>query len=81
VEIGNVVRICEIGKDNKKYPAEEYWIKSTTGANPEQNLISNESPVGMALMGHAVGDVVYAETPGGQIAFEILEISLPKTAK
>ncbi|MBQ4102314.1 MAG: transcription elongation factor GreA [Oscillospiraceae bacterium] len=80
VEIGNIVRIAEICK-GKKMPAEEYWIKSSTGANPEQQMISNESPIGKALMGHKVGDVVYAETPGGQIAFEILEISLPKAEK
>ena len=80
VEIGNIVRIAEIEK-GKKLPAEEFWIKSSTGANPEQNLISNESPIGKALMGHKVGDVVYAQTPGGQIAFEILEISLPKADK
>ena len=80
VEVGNIVRIAEID-NGKKLPAEEYWLKSTTNANPEQNLISNESPIGMALMGHKVGDVVVAETPGGPISFEILEISLPKADK
>ena len=43
--------------------------------NPAQGKISDESPVGKALMDRCVGDVVEVETPGGVKAFKILEIS------
>ena len=43
--------------------------------NPAQGKISDESPVGKALMDRCVGDVVEVETPGGVKTFKILEIS------
>ena len=43
-------------------------------ADPRNGKISNESPIGRALMDHKVGDVVEAETPGGKIKFKILKI-------
>ena len=44
-------------------------------ANPKEGKISDESPIGKALMEQSVGDVVTVETPGGEIALKILEIS------
>lgn len=44
-------------------------------ANPREGKISDESPIGRALMEKSVGDVVEVETPGGTIAIKIIEIS------
>lgn len=44
-------------------------------ANPAQGKISDESPIGAALMDKSVGDVVEVETPGGIVGIKILEIS------
>ena len=44
-------------------------------ANPAQGKISDESPIGAALMGKSAGDVVEVETPGGVMTVKILEIS------
>lgn len=43
--------------------------------NPREGKISDESPIGKALMNKSVGDVVEVETPGGVIALKVLEIS------
>ncbi|MDR2647776.1 MAG: transcription elongation factor GreA [Oscillospiraceae bacterium] len=44
-------------------------------ANPEENRISDESPVGKALLGHAVGDIAEVKTPGGIVTLQIKKIS------
>ena len=44
-------------------------------SNPKEGKISDESPIGAALMNQSVGDVVEVETPGGMLAIKILEIS------
>ena len=44
-------------------------------ADPLENKLSDESPIGKGLLGHKVGDVVEVETPGGNIKLEIREIS------
>ena len=43
-------------------------------AKPSEGLISNESPVGRALLGHKVGDVVMVSTPGGVREYTIMSI-------
>ena len=43
--------------------------------NPKEGKISDESPIGKALMEKSVGDVVEVETPGGAVAFKVIEIS------
>lgn len=53
----------------------KYKIVGSTESNPREGLISNESPVGMALLGKVVGDSVSVETPNGFLEFEIKEIS------
>ena len=52
----------------------EYKIVGSTEANSLKGKISNESPVGKALIGHKVGDTVEVETPAGVFAYKILEI-------
>lgn len=54
---------------------ETYTIVGTTEADPDKNRISDESPIGTALLGKKVGDVVEVETPGGSFELKILEIS------
>jgi transcription elongation factor GreA len=43
-------------------------------ADPRNGRISNESPIGSAIMDHKVGDIVEADTPGGRMKFKILKI-------
>lgn len=52
----------------------EYEIAGSNEANPLTGKISNESPIGQALMGHKKGDVVEIVTPDGPKKCEILEI-------
>ena len=52
----------------------EFFIVGSTEANSLQNKISNESPVGQALIGKKAGDVVDVETQMGTIQYKILEI-------
>ena len=54
---------------------ETYTIVGTTEADPDENKISDESPIGTALLGKKVGDVVTVETPGGSFELKIIEIS------
>ncbi len=53
----------------------EYLVVGSTEADPRQNKISDESPVGKALLGHKVGDEVIVEAPAGEIKLKILGIS------
>ena len=52
----------------------DYWLVGAKEADPRNRKISNESPIGRALMGKRVGDVVSIETPGGQMQMKILKI-------
>ena len=69
VSIGNHVTIQEEGS-----PPETYHVVGAREADPRKGRISNESPIGRALMDHKVGDLVQVETPGGRIGFQILKI-------
>jgi transcription elongation factor GreA len=53
---------------------ETYYLVGAKEADPRNGRISNESPIGRALMGHRVGEVVTAATPTGDILFRILKI-------
>lgn len=63
-----VVRDGETGEE------ETYIIVGSTEADPFNGRISNESPMGQALMGRQVGDVVHVQTPGGTLQVEIVDI-------
>ena len=69
VEVGAKVTIQE-----EDYDPETYDLVGATEADPRHGRISNESPFGKALLGHKVGEVVEAETPGGRIKLKILKI-------
>ena len=53
---------------------ETYKIVGSQEANPAAGKVSDDSPVGRALMGHAVGETVEVEAPSGIIKFEIIKI-------
>lgn len=72
VGVGSHVKIRDLEFDE----VEEYIVVGSTEADPFQNRISNESPVGKALLGRSAGDFVDVEVPNGEIVkYEILEIS------
>ena len=71
VHVGSKVLIYDAEFDENL----EYQIVGFPQADPVKNKISDESPVGKALLGHKIGDVVEAETPTGIAKFKILEIS------
>lgn len=56
------------------FEPEIYYMVGAKEADSRNKKISNESPIGRALMGHKAGDVVEAETPGGSIRLKILKI-------
>lgn len=56
------------------FEPEVYHLVGAKEADPRNGKISNESPIGLALMDHRVGDVVEADTPGGKIKMKILKI-------
>ena len=53
----------------------EYTIVGSSEADPFNNLISNESPVGAAILGKKKGDEVEVATPDGPVVFKILSIN------
>src|SRR5215207_3898189 len=69
VTVGSSVTIQE-----ENFSPETYYLVGAKEADPRNGKISNESPIGRALMDHKVGDVVETETPNGKIALKILKI-------
>jgi transcription elongation factor GreA len=69
VTVGSHVTIQEDGSD-----PETFYVVGAKEADPRNGRISNESPIGTALMTHKAGDTVIAETPGGKIKFKILKV-------
>ena len=61
-------------KDMETDEEETYTLVGTTEADPFDNKISNESPVGTAILGKKIHDVVVANTPAGELSYEILEV-------
>lgn len=77
VSIGMKVKILAEGDDEDE--AEEYDITGSTEADMDLNRISDESPVGAALIGHKAGDVVEVTLPNGNvIEYKILAVARSK---
>ena len=77
VSIGMRVKILAVGDDEDE--AEEYDITGSTEADMDYNRISDESPVGAALVGHKAGDEVAVTLPNGNIIdYKILAVSHSK---
>lgn len=70
VSVGTKLTLHDIEYDEKL----EYTIVGSTEANPAEGKISDESPVGKALLGRKKGETVDIETPGGTVKFKILKI-------
>jgi len=70
VGLGSRVTVVEQGFDD----AEVYRIVGAAEADPIKGNVSNESPLGRALMGHRVGDTVAVKAPAGEISFQITDI-------
>ena len=70
VSIGCSVKILDCEFDEEV----EYKIVGSTEANSLKGKISNESPVGKALLGKQVGDTVTVETPAGEFSYKVLSI-------
>lgn len=70
VALGRTVVVCEAGTDFE----ETYMIVGAVQADPSNGRISNESPMGKALLNKKIGDKVTVESPGGDIEFEVKRI-------
>lgn len=71
VDLGTTVTISYL-EDNEK---ENYKIVGSLEADPLNNKISNESPIGVAIMGKKVGDVISVESPNGAYEVKIVNIA------
>ena len=70
IHVGSKVKLLNLKTDSEV----TYKIVGSNEANPSEGKISDESPVGLALLGHAVGDSVEVEVPVGVIGFKVLDI-------
>jgi transcription elongation factor GreA len=71
VSLGSRVTVVEDGMED----SETFRIVGIAEADPINGRVSHESPIGRALLGHRVQDVITVEAPGGEIAFRITGIS------
>lgn len=71
VNIGDRITVVEDGYDEE----ECYHLVGAAEADPAEGRISNESPLGRALLGSKVGDVVQVDAPGGITSFKVVKIS------
>jgi transcription elongation factor GreA len=69
VQMGSRVTAQESGED-----PETFILVGAKEASPREGKISNDSPIGRALLGRKVGDAARAKTPAGEIVFKILKI-------
>jgi transcription elongation factor GreA len=74
IRIGVKIKLLDVDLNEE----EEYQIVGSTEANPLKGSISDESPVGRAMLGRSVGDLVEVEAPGGNINYRVLEIAKSK---
>ena len=70
IQLGNRVKVLDVEFDEEI----EYTIVGSTEADPTEGRISNESPVGQALLGAEVGDTVDVTTPNGGCQYKVLAI-------
>ena len=73
VMVGSTVTILDMEFSEE----ETYKIVGSTEADSLRGKISNESPVGKALIGKSVGDVITVQTPAGEFGYKVLEIKAP----
>ena len=71
VQVGNIVKVLDMEFDEEI----EYTIVGSTEVDLAQNKISNESPIGQALLGRKKNEIVDVQAPAGVLKFKILEIT------
>ena len=71
VHVGSTVEVLDMEFDEKF----EYKIVGTIESDPDKGMISNESPIGKALVGKKKGDVVEIKSPNGSYSVKVLKIS------
>ena len=71
VNVGNRVKV----HDETFNEEIEYTIVGSSESDPINGKVSDESPIGRALIGAEIGETVKAETPGGEIVMKVIEIS------
>lgn len=71
VQVGNTVKVLDMEFDEE----ESYTIVGSTEVDLSQNKISNESPIGTALMGAKKGQIVEAQAPAGVIKYKVISIT------
>ena len=71
VQVGNKVQVLDLEFDEKV----EYTIVGSTEVDLAENKISNESPIGMGLLGKKKNEIAEIETPGGVVKLKILKIT------
>lgn len=70
VSVGNFVKVFDIEFEEEVV----YKVVGIIESNPDKNYVSNESPIGKALLGAKVGQTVTVKAPGGDIQLKVLEI-------
>ena len=70
VVIGSTVTVRDVELDD----VETYMVVGSTEADPDNNKISDESPLGMAILGKGAGTIVQVHAPAGILEFELLEV-------
>ena len=71
IGVGNTVTLYDLEFDEEI----TYKIVGSIESNPDKGYVSNESPIGKALIGKKVGDTVDIETPGGVLQLKVLKIA------
>ena len=71
ISLGTTVTVLDVEFDEEM----EYTIVGSAEADPMNGRISNESPVGMALLGHKKDDITMIETPDGEVEFKVLRFT------
>lgn len=71
VSVGSRVKLLDV-EENEEF---EYMMVGSVEADPENHRISNESPVGQAILGRKAGEAIQVEVPSGTIEYRIIEIS------
>ena len=70
INVGCIVKVYDVDFDEEM----EFKLVGSTEANSLKGKISNESPVGRALLGKKVGDTITVETQAGELSYKVLEI-------
>ena len=71
VNVGSRIKVLDVEFNEKV----TYHLVGSAEADPKSGRISDESPIGKALIGHKKGDTVTVDAPAGELLFKVLEIS------